>query len=57
VSQSASKVVLPNPAGACAARCLSRSPITTYGKNGCADAHIDSYLIDLTVPGQATSCT
>jgi pimeloyl-ACP methyl ester carboxylesterase len=29
---------------------------TTYGKNACADAQIDSYLLDLTVPGQPASC-
>ncbi|MEP7114025.1 MAG: alpha/beta hydrolase, partial [Ilumatobacteraceae bacterium] len=29
---------------------------TTYGKNGCADAHIDSYLLDLTLPATSASC-
>ena len=29
---------------------------TTYGKNACADAHIDSYLLELMVPSQAASC-
>ncbi len=29
---------------------------TTYGKNDCADAHIDSYLLDLTLPPESASC-
>ena len=29
---------------------------TTYGKDDCADAHIDSYLIDLDVPAESTVC-
>jgi pimeloyl-ACP methyl ester carboxylesterase len=29
---------------------------TTYRKDDCADAHIDSYLVDLTLPSQDTRC-
>ena len=29
---------------------------TTYGKDSCADAHIDSYLLDLSVPAESTVC-
>jgi pimeloyl-ACP methyl ester carboxylesterase len=29
---------------------------TTYGKDRCADAAIDSYLLDLTVPAESTTC-
>ena len=29
---------------------------TTYGKDSCADASIDSYLLDLTVPADSTVC-
>ena len=28
----------------------------TYGKDHCADAHIDSYLLDLTLPPESASC-
>jgi pimeloyl-ACP methyl ester carboxylesterase len=28
----------------------------TYGKNGCADARIDSYLLDIALPPTATKC-
>jgi pimeloyl-ACP methyl ester carboxylesterase len=30
---------------------------TTYGKNDCADAHIDSYLLALTLPPESASCS
>ena len=29
---------------------------TTYGKDQCADAHIDSYLLDLTLPPESAIC-
>ena len=29
---------------------------TTYGKDQCADAHIDTYLLDLTLPAESTVC-
>ena len=29
---------------------------TTYGKDDCADAHIDSYLLDLTLPPESAVC-
>ena len=29
---------------------------TTYGKNHCADAHIDTYLLDLALPPASTAC-
>jgi pimeloyl-ACP methyl ester carboxylesterase len=29
---------------------------TTYGKDQCANAHIDSYLLDLTQPARAANC-
>ena len=28
----------------------------TYGQNDCADAHIDSYLLDLTLPPESAAC-
>ena len=29
---------------------------TTYGKDDCADAHIDAYLLELTLPPSGTDC-